>query len=227
MPFGIEVDAGTAFDVSGDLIGGKPAGPSDGGGGQAGGFDAVSYDDAFGDLKTVGGTLAYDLSRNTTLLGTARYGEASGQTVSTGSFQPGTYDASGAFVGAAGSTDRALEGTFSDLETYTIEGGVRQYVGANPALRPYVGATAGFTHNNDVTLTQTYVDNGDLFNEQRFIQAGWNPTAAAVLGAEMAVGQRGAIGIESGIRWQDNYDANSKSDDRISVPLKLRGRVAF
>ncbi len=231
MPFGVEVDAGTAFDIGGDIFGAKPEGPSDVGdsgaaGGQAGAFDAVSYDDAFGTTKAIGGTMAYDVSRNTTLLGTARYGKASGQTVDRGSFHPGTY-VGDAFVPSVGSAERDITGTFSDLETVTLEGGVRQYVGYNPTLRPYVGATAGFTHNNDVTLTQNYADNGDVFSEQQFIQSGWNPTAAAVVGAEMAVGHRAAIGIESGLRWQDAYNTQADSDDRISIPLKLRGRLAF
>ncbi len=231
LPFGFEVDGGTAFDVDGDIFGAKSRGPSDVGdsgaaGGEAGEFDAVSYNDAFGNAKTIGGTLGYDVSRNTTVLGTVRYGEASGQTVDRGSFQPGSYNGD-SFVPSVGSAERDITGTFSDLKTTTLEGGVRQYVGYNPSLRPYVGATAGFTHNNDVTLTQNYADTGEVFSEQQFIQSGWNPTAAAVVGAEMAVGQRAAIGIESGIRWQDSFDTQADSDDRISIPLKLRGRLAF
>ena len=227
MPFGIELDGGTDFDISGNLIEGKPQGPSDGGGGQAGGFDDITYDDAFGQAKSIGGTLGYDISRNTTLLGTVGYSTADGQTVDTGSFQPGTYDAAGNFVADAGSVERDVQGEFSDLDTWSIEGGVRQYVGYNPGFRPYVGATAGFVHNNDVNITQTYVDDGSLFNEQQFIESGWNPTASAVLGAEMAVGPRAAIGVESGIRWRDSMDTNTASDDRFSIPLKLRGRLAF
>jgi len=88
-------------------------------------------------------------------------------------------------------------------------------------------ATAGFAYNNDVTLTQTYVDDGTLFNEQEFIDSGWRPTAAGVVGAEMAVGPRAAIGVETGLRWRDNLKANSDAEDRISIPVKLRGRLAF
>lgn len=227
MPFGFEVFGGSEFDVSGDLIGGKSAGPSDGGGGRAGGFDAISYADAFSEGKTFGGATTYDVSRNTTLIGSVGYSKKEGQSVSTGSFESGSYDASGAFTPDAGATERHLTGTFSDLEQYTIEGGVRQYMGNGYGLRPYVGASAGFAHNNDVTLTQTFNDDGTLFGEQQFIESGWNPTAAGVIGAEMAVGPRAGIGVETGIRWRDNMDANSGGDDRISIPVKLRGRLAF
>jgi len=100
LPFGFEVFAGTEFDVGGDLKDAKATGPSEGGGGRAGGF-------------------------------------------------------------------------------------VRQYVGNNVGFRPYVGASAGFGYNNDVDLVQNYNDDGSLFGEQQFIQSGWSPTAAGVVGAEM------------------------------------------
>lgn len=228
MPFGFEVFGGTEFGASGELFGGKGAGASDGGGGQAGAIDAFDYSDAFGDGYTVGGATTFDVSRNTTLLASAAYSKQEGQAVSTGSFQSGVHDpVTGVFTADVGSTDRALSGQFGDLEQVTIEGGVRQYVGQNIGFRPYVGATAGFAYNNDVNLTQTYVDDGTLFNEQQFIDSGWRPTAAGVVGAEMAVGPRAAIGVETGVRWRDNLKANSGGEDRISIPLKLRGRLAF
>ena len=226
LPFGLELGGGTEFDIGGDLFAGKEAGPSDGGGGAAGQIDPYSYDDAFGNLETIGGTVGYDVSRNMTVLGTATYGKANGRSVDTGSFQSGTYDAAGAFTSTG--AERGLTGEFSDLETYALEGGVRKYVGYNPTFRPYVGATGGFAYNNDVTLTQTFDDDGTLFNEQEFIQSGWRPTAAGVIGAEMAVGPRAAIGVESGIRWRDNLKTSAGgAEDRWSIPLKLRGRVAF
>ena len=77
-------------------------------------------------------------------------------------------------------------------------------------------------------MTQVDVADGSVFNESEFIDSGWNPTAAGLVGAEVAVGQRGAIGIESGIRWTDGLDvAGGGADDQWSIPLNLRGRVAF
>jgi len=43
----------------------------------------------------------------------------------------------------------------------------------------------------------------------------------------MALGHRAAIGVESGIRWRDNLKTNVDSEDRFSIPVKLRGRVSF
>ena len=230
MPFGVEVFGGTEFNVSGDFFTEKPSGPPDGDYTQninVGEIAAISYDDAFDQAKVIGGSLAYDVSRNTTVLGTVSYSESEGQTVEGyTTVQDGTWSGT-TFTPATGSTARALDGTFSDLKLTTVEAGIRQYVGNKHKFRPYVGATAGFTHNNEVEFTQTYSDDGTLYGQRQFADSGWNPTASAVLGAELAVGPRAAIGIESGVRWSDNFDTGSESDDRISVPLSLRGRLAF
>ena len=226
MPFGIELGGGTEFDVGGNILKGKEASPNFPDLALATGevvAPAVSYNDAFGQSFNIGGGLSYDVSRNTTLLGTVNYSKANGKTFDNGTFQPGTYDALGNFT-ASGAAE-AVTAEFSDLEQISIEGGVRQYMGYNPTLRPYVGASAGFTHNNAVDFTQSSTTLGTF--TQNYIESEWNPTAAGVVGAEMAVGPRAAIGVETGIRWRDNLDTNAASDDRWSIPVSLRGRVAF
>lgn len=243
LPFAIETGVGTEFDIGGDLFGGKGAGPNNddetAATARIGELDSISYGDAFKKGVSLGGNLAYDVSRNTTLIGGVGYSKRNGQTIDNGTFQSGQYDGSGNFtegtydssgVFTAGAT--AVENVtaeFSDLEEWKIEGGVRQYMGYNPTFRPYVGATGGFTHNNSVDLTQTS-SGGSLTaaaNTQEYIDSGWRPTAAGVIGAEMAVGPRAALGVETGIRWRDNLDTNVASEDRWSIPVSLRGRVAF
>ena len=243
LPFAIETGVGTEFDIGGDLFGGKEAGPNGhdyaSSTARIGELSSISYDDAFDKGVNLGGNLAYDVSRNTTLIGGVGYSKRNGQTVENGTFQSGSYDSAGAFtpgtydssgVFTAGASDvETVTAEFSDLEEWKIEGGVRQYMGYNPTFRPYVGATGGFTHNNSVDLTQTS-SGGSLTaadNTQEYIDSGWRPTAAGVIGAEMAVGPRAALGVETGIRWRDNLDTNVKSEDRWSIPVSLRGRVAF
>ncbi|MGB6231156.1 MAG: hypothetical protein WBF53_13630, partial [Litorimonas sp.] len=233
MPFGVEVFGGTEFDISGDIFTKKSDGPPDGDFSQnirVGEIGSIGYDDAFGQAVTVGGSLAYDVSPSTTLLGTVSYSEADGQTVDGyTTVEPGTWAANGAggFDFTSTGAARSLDGTFSDLNLTTLEAGVRQYVGHNQGFRPYVGATAGFVHNNDVEFTQTYSDDGSLYGGRQFAESGWNPTASAVLGAEFAVSPRAAIGVESGVRWRDSFDTAAPADDRVSIPLTLRGRLAF
>ena len=238
LPFGFEVFGGTEFDIDGVAFNGRERSPSDPGNGGAspgiaGEFDDVDFSDAFSDGYTLGGAVTYDMSRNTTLLASGTYSDKSGQTVDAGSFQSGTFTTTPPnltnFTPDVGSVDRDLEASFTDLEQYTLEGGIRQYVGNGYGLRPYVGATGGFTYNNDVEITQNYTDTGAVFSPtSEFIDSGWRPTASGVVGAEMAVGRRAAIGVETGIRWRDGLKGDIvNNDDRFSVPLNLRGRLAF
>lgn len=239
LPIGFELFGGTEFDIDGTAKRGKERSPSDPGNGTpspgvAGEFDNVSFSDAFGDGYNLGGAVTYDVSRNTTLLASGTFSEKSGRTVDTGSFISGTFadpanPTLADFTPDVAAVDRDLEGSFSDLRQYTLEGGVRQYVGNNYAFRPYVGATGGFTYNNNVDVTQNYTDTGEVFAaESEFIDSGWRPTASGVIGAEMAVGQRAAVGVETGIRWRDGFKGDQvNNDDRFSIPVSLRGRVSF
>lgn len=228
MPMGFEFFGGTEIEGMGDIFTKKSDGPPDGDysiGIRVGEIGAISYGDAFGPTKQIGGALAYDVSPTTTVLGSVSYGRAEGQTVENyTTVEPGTW--TGTSFTSSGAP-RSLDGTFTDLETATIEGGVRSYVGHNPSLRPYFGVSGGFTHNNAVTFTQTYNDDGSAYGQRQFIDSGWSPTAAATIGAEMAIGPRSAIGFESGVRWRDNMDTAAPSEDRVTIPLTLRGRLAF
>ena len=219
MPFGLEAGVGTNFFVDGDFVTAKDAGIATGGTLHVSATDAISYKDAFD--KGVGYDLAttYDLNQSTTLLGRIGYNKADGQRLKIGSVNDS-------------STTEDLYAEFSDLEQVTLEGGVRKYVGGwnNPVsgFRPYVGATAGFTHTDSITIAQ---EAGALLpvgsNVQQYVAGGWNPTASGVIGAEWQAGARTALGIETGLRWSDNLNTLSKTDDTFSVPVRLRGRVSF
>lgn len=216
MPFGVEASVGTEFGIGGDVFPGEASKPFLGGPGNVSALPAVAYDDAFDNAVTYELAAAYDLDPSTTVFGQVGWSKAEGKQV-----QLGTVD-----DGAGVSED--LVGQFSDYEQIRVEGGVRKYVGHSGGLRPYVGGSAGFVKTDDVSLTQssaTLVDPA-LF-QQTYLRGGWNPTAAGIVGAEWQTGARTAIGIETGVRWTQDQDTNFQSDDIWSVPLKLRGRVAF
>jgi hypothetical protein len=230
MPFGVEVFGGTEFDASGNIFTKESAGPPDGDytiGTRVGEIENISYGDAFGQAKTIGGSLTYDVTKNLTAIGTVALSRSEGQTVADyTTVQDGSWT-NQSFTPQAGSSPRALDGTFSDLETVTLEAGLRQYYGHPHGLRPYLGASAGIVRNNDVEFVQTYSDTGGAYGKRTFVESGWTPTAAATLGAEVAVGPRAALGVETGIRWRDNMHTPSSSEDRVSIPLTLRGRLSF
>ena len=231
LPWGLAALGGTDFDVNGDILDAKPAGPAFPGDyatatGEAGAQNAISYDDAFGQSKRIGGALERDLGPNTTLIGQFAYANSNGRRIdNAASFTPGGYVDQ---VFAPTGETQFLDAEFSDLNTYTAEAGIRKYVGHGYGLRPYVGATAGAVYNEGVDLTQYQAGTDQAFSTVEFIDSGWNPTASGVVGAELPVGSRGSVGVESGIRWTDGVDTVvGGADDRLSIPLTLRGRVAF
>lgn len=230
MSLGAELFGGVEYDVTGDIFTKKSDGPPDGDESiplRVGDIEPISYKDAFGTAKVFGGALAYDHSPSTTVFASLSHSEAEGQTVENyTTVQDGTWSG-GVFTPAAGSSPESLDGHFTDLKTTTIEAGLRQYSGNPHGLRGYVGVSGGFYHNNEVTFSQTYSDTGAYYGQRTFAEAGWNPTAAAVIGAELPVGPRAAVGAEWGVRWRDNMNTVAPSEDRISAPLLIRGRLAF
>lgn len=220
MPYGIEASVGTELEIGGDIFPGEASKPFLGGPGTVSDLDPVSYSDAFNTPVSFELATTYDLNDRTTIIGQVGYIKADGQRIQIGTVDDG------------GGTTEDLFGEFDDLEQLRLEGGVRRYMGGfgmpGSGLRPYVGAMGGFTKTDDVTLVQssaTLVDPA-LFT-QTYIDGGWSPTVAGIVGAEWAVGPKGSIGVETGIRWSDNLDTNFASDDRWTIPLKLRGRVSF
>jgi len=218
LPFGIEVGIGTEIAIGGDIFPGAPAKPA--GTNFISAIAPIGYADAYKNAVNYELAGTYDVNPSTTLLGRVGYSSAQGQRLKIGTIDDGINPA------------EDLYAQWGDLEQVTLEGGVRKYVGGwnntVSGIRPYIQATAGFTHNQNVNLVQ---DSAILapaaLNTQQYIQAGWTPTAAGLIGAEMQVGARTAIGVETGLRWRDDLNTNLVSGDRWSIPLRLRGRVSF
>jgi len=216
LPFGLELGFGRDFGLDGDIFPGELAKSDPVTGIHISDLPAIGYDDAWDNADSVDLTATYDVNYNTTLLARAGYSQADGNNLHVG------------YVEDAAGLREDLFAEFSDLEQYTIEGGFRHYLGKPYGFRPYFGATGGFTRTEDVTLTQssaTHIDPA-IFT-QTYVDGGWSPTASGLVGAEWAVGSRSAIGVEAGIRWTDNLDSNFVSEDRLSVPVRLRGRLSF
>lgn len=215
LPFGLELGGGQDFFVDGDIFPGEKGKTDATSGLIVSDLPAIGYDDAWDNSKGADVTATYDVSPNTTLLARAGYNKADGNLINVGTVGDGVV-----------TEDFFVE--YSDLEQYTLEGGFRHYMGQPTGMRPYIGATGGFTRTEDVTVSQssaTLVDPA-VFT-QTYVDGGWSPTASGVVGAEWAVGGRSAIGVETGIRWTEALDSNFVSDDRISIPVRLRGRLSF
>ena len=219
-PFGLAGFAGVSNFVSGEVFTGEEAKPAGTTGRSVSALDAIEYADAFDAGKTFGSALEYDVSRNTTLFAGANYTEYEGQQIQNGTITQ---------TDASGTTTEDGYYQFSDMNELALEGGVRQYLGNNMGFRPYISASGGFVHNNEVDLTTT--SDGSVTvptaEVQTFIAEGWHPMASGMVGAEMNVGPNAALGIETGLRWADDRSTGKESEDTWSVPVQVRGRIAF
>lgn len=218
LPFGVEAAIGTEIGLGGDIFPGAPAKPA--GTNFISAIDPIAYKDAYKNAVTYEMATTYDVDPSTTLLGRIGYSEAQGQRLKIGTIDDGAL------------VSEDLYAQWGDMKQVTLEGGVRKYMGgwnnSMGGMRPYVQGTAGFTHNSSVNLVQ---DSATLapaaLNTQQYTDAGWTPTASGVVGMEMQVGPRTALGVEAGLRWRDDLNTNLASEDRWSLPVKLRGRISF
>lgn len=141
----------------------------------------------------------------------------------------------------------ALRGSVSDLESYGLEMGLRQYFkprvfGTNIRLRPYVEGKLGASNLDDVTLDNATRAGAALPEGQNIglYDGGWVPNAAGLIGIETPIAKRMTLGVETGIRWQgapdsqDNVIAGgspiagiNNGGDTWTVPLQVRGRYRF
>ena len=201
----VELGIGAEKFVDGDSVnGGIVTGPNT--------SSTVEYADAFktGYRASIG--LARDVRPSTTILAKGFYKQAEGE--------------DGVTVATNGGGN--VTGNFSDYESYGAELGLRQYLSpANSRFRPFVGATAGATYIEDISLSTG--GPAVVIND-----AGWSATASATGGFEMPISRSASLALEPGIRWEGKQDRSALAtaiigDDnsRLSVPVTLRGRFRF
>ena len=124
----------------------------------------------------------------------------------------------------------------SDYKSYGAEIGFREYANSGRGLRPYIGGTVGGEYVKDIDLRQMSFDgNAASTTTTQLYRGGWVPTASGLVGVEMPVGYRGALALESGIRYTgkkkiryENTDGGfGEAGDHYAVPIMLRGRYRF
>ncbi len=135
-----------------------------------------------------------------------------------------------------------VRGTFTDHESYGAELGLRQYVTmpASTSYKPYVEGRLGAAYIDDIGIEDQRAVTAPerLGRNFNFIEGGWVPTGAALIGVERPVTRNVMLGLETGIRYSGGLDGaaipNSTAlpganqyDERWSVPVSLRGRYRF
>ncbi|WP_409433063.1 hypothetical protein ACJ3XI_00795 [Litorimonas sp. RW-G-Af-16] len=228
----------------------------------------ISFDDAHSTPAKIALGGEYILNNRTTLFGSVGYAHAEGEHGETASIN-GTlyrdvsqqsYDAAGAPIGAPVSNVTFLpnqqlasfEYDFTDMRRYDLEVGARQYFnpiyrdGAVKTITPFVGASVGASHVNevsfDVTQRQTIYDrvmNGETENltyevvgpqtTVQLYESQWLPTGQVSAGLDWQVTPKTSLAVETGLRVEGarEYANGEKGDTNITVPFTLRGSYNF
>lgn len=208
---------GTEFTTDGDIFNGsRAAGP---------GFNNVNMKDAYEmGLRAELGA-ARSLRGNRMVTGQMFYSKADGERVN---------------LRGTGANTRS--GKFSDHESYGVELGLRQYVSMrNSAYKPYVEGRLGAAHVDDIQLEDYRLNTGVAGTglTTDFIEGGWVPTGAALIGVERPISDKMMLGLETGLRYSGELDGDTLSaaapgfvgsndyQERWTVPVSLRGRYRF
>jgi len=236
---------------------------------------SISFDDVHSTPMRVAGGLEFIMSPKTTVFANAGFTSAEGN-------EGGSVSVIGDIIGSVtyqgyqqfaptspNTVPRALRNApiaqfsydFSDLERYDLEVGARHYL--NPILKgnvarsitPFVGASIGAAHYNDVTLKsqvellelhdyvlEDAVIYGPVLNSnapQILTEAQWVPTGQLSAGLEWQATPRTAIAFETGLKFEGarnyadrkdedgNTIAGANGDNNISVPFTIRGSYNF
>lgn len=139
----------------------------------------------------------------------------------------------------------AFTGSMSDFKSQGLELGLRQYFSPKSApfvrsIRPYVEGRLGASYQDAIFVENAQLG-GAVIGTGRlaFKDAGWVPSAAGLVGIETPLTRFSTIGLETGIRYTGEQDANTttfgpgpfqglnEGGARVSVPVMLRGRYRF
>jgi hypothetical protein len=215
---------GLTYNMGNDIITGDEA--------TAPGTDVrnVDFDEAYDrGLRSEAG-LSYALNPNTKVLAMGFIEEAKG--------------AGNINFGDVGG--QAFTGELSDYEAIGVELGVRHYFNPTPApfvrsVRPYVEGRLGASYQDAIVINNAQLGGAAIgTGTLGLYESGWVPSAAGLVGVETPVTANSTIGLETGLRYTGEQDADTSAtfgpgpfeglnegSSRWSVPVMLRGRYRF
>ncbi len=151
--------------------------------------------------------------------------------------------AKGEEVALRETAQNTVVGKFSDHESYGAELGLRQYVNMpiSKKYKPYVEGRVGGAYIDDIALNDVRLSTSPATANRNFsfIEGGWVPTGAALIGVERPISSNAMLGLETGIRYSGGLDDDTiapastalagaaQYEERWSVPVSLRGRYRF
>jgi hypothetical protein len=187
-----------------------------------------SYNDIYGPAISYGAELNYGLSGNSEIFGQARYIQSGGGAVEIGSI----------LLAELAPATLPLEGTFSDYEAWTVEGGYRYYF-AIDSMRPFVAGRIGATRTDDVRVRFEIPALNITSENLAFTEKKWVASAGIDVGLLIPVGESFSVTAQTGVRYSGDLEGDDSAigglglgsindtGKRVSYPVSVGLRYDF
>ena len=194
---------------------------------------ARDFKDVHKNADSMGLNLNYGLSNNTELFGRLRRTNADGK-----EFDALNVSAAVSLGGVQlAGANAALQGKLNDYKSTDLDIGVRYFFPTDTSFKPYVAPSVGISRVDAIQLqflsfrgTNTLARSLNFYNASNAYRYGLN------VGFRYDVARNVAIGLETGLQYQQKLSANSEdlgdyktnsSGKRSYIPLTIGVNIAF
>ncbi|MBI3506056.1 MAG: hypothetical protein HY059_14545 [Proteobacteria bacterium] len=198
-----------------------------------------SFGDLYGKPLDLGFDMSYGVSDRGEIFGGMRFLHATGQKTAVGAFT-----VSGSVKAAAFEAGAALLAKPGNFASGTLEAGYRHFLTTQGPLLAYLSGSVGVTRTSSINadLSVRSAANGDLpAGNVKIYDSTFAPTAGLQVGVTYALAPQASFGVETGLRFDGALKGNdddirtndsgltaiNDSSRRLSMPLRLTGRIAF
>lgn len=245
--FSITPELGTFFDRDGKLVDGDATTGIVGSSGlpQIGGIvvsaglrakaEDQGFDDAFDMPVSVGLTLNYGFSSSSEVFGRLQYTQASAEKFDLLTFRTAGFIESGpvngnppAIAPIPVAIGDVVRGEFDDYEEYGIDIGYRYFFTTDNHFKPFASISGGVRFVDSLKL-EYIAPTGESLGKARFYDDSTVFSAGIGVGFRYEVSPTVALGLETGISYQDKLDDEdlgggglddlNDGGDRLQVPL--------
>jgi hypothetical protein len=193
---------------------------------------AKNFNDVYKDGTSVGASLNYGLNESTEVFGRVRYTEATAKEFDVLNVSAAVTVGAQTLTGAGN-----FQGKLSDYKSWGGELGVRYFLSTDSAFKPYVAPSIGFAQVDEINLQYMKFRGGDVFSRPlKFYGASNSYTVGLGVGFRYDIAKNVALGVESGIRFQDSLSANNAdlgtykangSGQRTYIPVTIGLNIGF
>jgi hypothetical protein len=193
-------------------------------------INSRNWNDFYDTTWRIQGEAGYALTSHLEIFGLFKYAHAD---ASSGFAGIGDILIFNPFIGNLTSTT-PLSARFDDYSSYGGQLGFRFFfLPKQSRFRPYLSLSGGATHVDSINATivadTTSIGgpNDFLFYRGGFFSDSWTASGAAMLGLEVSLACRWALGVEGGVRYESRLGQNDSDlkglrffDDEFATPLR-------